>query len=316
MLLSDAIEALAIATLADGRSPRTIDDYRRKLGYLLAFLGDRDVTAVTVHDLRRYVADMRSRETRYAGHAYKTETTGGLAPASLATRIRAVKRLFNWLASENAIEANPAHGIKMPKPPRGRQPKAISEHDLRRMIEAARADARDLALVLFLADTGCRRGGLVGLRLGDLEIDHGRAWVTEKGDKRRAVFLSPATIAALRAWLAVRPAVAHDRLWLSHSTGEPLTGDGVAQLLARLGKRAGCTGPHGAHSFRHGFARQWIMAGGDMGTLADVMGHAEVSTTWAAYAVFTQSELQARHARFSPISKLDGEHEHGYNGGS
>ncbi|HNR84659.1 tyrosine-type recombinase/integrase, partial [Ottowia sp.] len=299
-----------------GRSERTAGDYRQKLHALLAFLGDRDVTAVTVHDLRRYVADMRSRETRYAGHAYKTETTGGLAPASLATRIRAVKRLFNWLASEGAIEANPAHGIKMPKPPRGRQPKAISEHDLRRMIEAARADARDLALVLFLADTGCRRGGLVGLRLGDLEIDHGRAWVTEKGDKRRAVFLSPATIAALRVWLAVRPAVAHDRLWLSHSTGEPLTGDGVAQLLARLGKRAGCTGPHGAHSFRHGFARQWIMAGGDMGTLADVMGHAEVSTTWAAYAVFTQSELQARHARFSPISKLDGEHEHGYNGGS
>lgn len=315
MMLSEAIEALAVATLADGRSLATVADYRQKLGYLLAFLGDRDVTAVTVHDLRRYVADMRGRATLYVGHAYKTESTGGLAPATLATRIRAVKRLFNWLASEGAIEANPAQGIKTPKPPRGRQPKAISEQDLLRMIAAARDDARDLALVFFLADTGCRRGGLVGLRLGDLELEHGRAWVTEKGDKRRAVFLSPATIAALRAWLAVRPAVAHDRAWLSHSTGEPLTGDGAAQLLARLGKRAGCAGPHGAHSFRHGFARQWIMAGGDMGTLADVMGHAEVSTTWAAYAVFTQGELQARHARFSPISKLDGSKEHGYNGG-
>lgn len=56
------------------------------------------------------------------------------------------------------------------------------------------------------------------------------------------------------------------------------------------------------------------MAGGDMGTLADVMGHAEVSTTWAAYAVFTQDELQQRHARYSPIGKLDGSDEDEYNG--
>lgn len=314
MLLSEAIEALAVATLADGRSLATVADYRQKLGYLLAFLGDRDVTAVTVHDLRRYVADMRGRGVLYIGHAYKSPSAGGLAPATLATRIRAVKRLFNWLASEGAIEDNPARRLQLPKPPRGRQPKAISESDLRRMIAAARADARDLALVFFLADTGCRRGGLVGLRLNDLELDHGRAWVTEKGDKRRAVFLSGPTVAALRAWPAVRPVVAHDAVWLSHNTAEPLTGDGVSQTLQRLGKRAGCTGPHGAHSFRHGFARPWILGGGDMGTLADVMGHAEVSTTWAAYAVFTESELQQRHARFSPISKLDGSKEHGYNG--
>lgn len=311
MLLSEAIDALCLATVADGRSRATVADYRQKCGYLLAFLGDREVSAVTVHDLRAYVADMRGRATLYAGHAYKPPSTGGLAAATLATRIRAVKRLFNWLAAEGAITENPALRIQMPKPPRGRQPKAISESDLRRMIEAARDDARNLALVLFLADTGCRRGGLVGLRLLDLELDHGRAWVTEKGDKRRAVFLSAPTVKALAGWLAVRPTVAHAYVWLSHSTGEPLTGDGAAQLLARLGKRAGCTGPHGAHSFRHGFARQWILAGGDMGTLADVMGHAEVSTTWAAYAVFTESELQQRHARFSPISKLDGSNEDG-----
>ncbi len=46
-------------------------------------------------------------------------------------------------------------------------------------------------------------------------------------------------------------------------------------------------------------------------TLADVLGHTEVSTTWTAYAIFTQDELQQRHTRFSPISKLDGSNAHG-----
>jgi integrase/recombinase XerD len=311
VLLSDAIEALAVACIADGRSAATVADYRRKLGYLLAFLGDRPVDGVTVDDLRRYVADMRSRNTLYVGHAYKTESAGGLATATLATRIRAVRRLFRWLHDEGVIEVNPAQRLKIPRLQRGRRPKAISELDMRRILETASSDVRDYAVVLFLADTGCRRGGLVGLRLGDLELAAGRASVTEKGDKRRVVFLSQLTVTAMRAWLAVRPAVDDDHVWLSHNTGEPLTGDGVSQILQRLGKRAGCEGPHGAHSFRHGFARQWILSDGDMGTLADVMGHSEVSTTWASYACFTQDELQQQHARHSPIAKLDGATNHG-----
>ena len=40
MRLSEAIEALAITTQAEGRSPRTVQSYREKLSYLLDFLGD------------------------------------------------------------------------------------------------------------------------------------------------------------------------------------------------------------------------------------------------------------------------------------
>lgn len=311
MILSEAIEALAVATIADGRSAQTVKDYRQKLGYLLAFLGDRQVDQVTVTDLRRYVADMRGRDTLYTGHGFRHEHAGGLATATLATRIRAMKRLFKWLYEEGQIIDNPARRIQIPRLARGEQPKAISDADLQRLLKEVAGSARDTALVLFLADTGCRRGGLVGLRLDDLDLGNGRAWVTEKGNKRRAVFLSGLTVTALQAWLTVRPPVGHSFLWLSETTGEPLTGDGVAQILRRLGKRAGCTGPHGAHSFRHGFARQWILSGGDMGTLADVLGHADVQTTWAAYAVFSQDELQAKHAKHSPIHKLDGSNDHG-----
>lgn len=81
MVLSEAIEALVVATIADGRSAITAADYRQKLGYLLAFLGDMDVSEVTVTDLRRYVADMRGRDKLYAGHGFRHEHAGGLATA-------------------------------------------------------------------------------------------------------------------------------------------------------------------------------------------------------------------------------------------
>ena len=58
MKLTEAIEALCIATKVNGRSPRTVDGYREKLGYLLAFLGDVAVESITVDDLRRFIASL------------------------------------------------------------------------------------------------------------------------------------------------------------------------------------------------------------------------------------------------------------------
>ena len=66
MLLSEAIEALCVATRADGRSPRTVQAYREKLRYLVDFLGDVRIEEVTTHDLRRYIADLMDRQTRWA----------------------------------------------------------------------------------------------------------------------------------------------------------------------------------------------------------------------------------------------------------
>ena len=68
MLLSQAIEALLLATRADGRSPRTVYAYSEKLKPLLRALGDVPVEAITTADLRRYVAGMMGQTTIYNDH--------------------------------------------------------------------------------------------------------------------------------------------------------------------------------------------------------------------------------------------------------
>ena len=74
---------------------------------------------------------------------------------------------------------------------------------------------------------------------------------------------------------------------------------GVNQLLKRLKKRAGVTGRANPHSFRHGFAKDYLMAGGDLASLADLMGHESVETTKTFYAVFEQDDLRRKHDHFS-----------------
>lgn len=314
MLLSEAIEALAVATLANGRSPATVEGYRRKLAPLLSFLGDVDIAGITVHDLRRFVADLRTRSSRYASGNPRPEVPGGLAAASVATHVRAVKRLFAFLLEEEVTTTNPARRLQLPKVGRG-EPKSYEPADFARLLAATAGtdpeNLRDRALLLFLADTGCRLGGLVGLRIEDLDFDHGLATVTEKGAKSRMVPFSPPTAAALQAWLAVRPDVGTPAVWVSlgNRSQGAMTGEGVRMVLRRLKQQSGIKGPCNPHSFRHGFARQYLQSGGDLASLADLLGHSSVEVTWRHYAIFRTSELAEKHAKHSPIAKMGREGE-------
>jgi integrase/recombinase XerD len=70
-------------------------------------------------------------------------------------------------------------------------------------------------------------------------------------------------------------------------------------MLKRLKQRAGLAGRANPHSFRHGFAKEYLMEGGDLASLADLMGHESVETTKSFYAVFEQDDLRRKHDQFS-----------------
>lgn len=124
----------------------------------------------------------------------------------------------------------------------------------------------------------------------------------QDGKKSRAT-----TARLLFRYLQTRDAlqVSHERLIVSASTGEPLTASGLHQALKRLKKRANVAGRVNPHSFRHGFAREYLRQGGDVITLARLLGHSDVNTTAAYYAVFDDDELAMLHNKYSPIRGLN-----------
>lgn len=311
MQLSEAIDALLTATRSEGRSTHTIDGYARNLHHLVEFLGDVEVESITVHDLRRYSAALRVQNERYSDHPMSAAKAGGLSPHTIATYLRAVKRLFNWMTEEGMIAVNPSAKLKNPSPTR-REPKAISLDDFGKILAATDGNeldqVRDRALVLFLADTGCRAGGVTHLRLADINLEHMTARLTEKGVKTRIVPFSAMTRDALIAWLQVRPGDT-DTDWLfvnlaHHHKEIRLTEEALGETLRRLGKRAGATGVVNPHSWRHAFAREWLRNRGDLATLARILGHNDVSVTARFYAVFADHELAEFHARYSPVARL------------
>ena len=138
--------------------------------------------------------------------------------------------------------------------------------------------------------------------MSNLDMKNHRAIVIEKGRKARTVVFTAFTAALLQQWLTGRADVPH--VFFNLRTNEPLTRSGLEQLMKRLKKKAGVKGRTNPHAFRHAFAREYLRNGGDLATLSRLMGHSEVGTTAAHYALYSQNELANIHEALSPMNQI------------
>ena len=312
--LEIAAKEFLLACRADGLKPATMRWYRAMLKGLRTQFYGKELTRIDANAMRRYITDLRERTNRYEAAPQRPEVKGGLSHESLRAHLRCLRRFFHWAWTEYQLDplSNPMLKIRMPGRER-HEPKAITVEDLDRILNAcddSLAGIRDRAMLTFLADTGCRAGGLLGLRRVNLHIDEGYALVTEKGNRDRAVPFLASTGTLLREWLNVRPWDADPNFIFislgSNTYGQPLSLSGLHQILKRLKKRAGVNGRVNPHSFRHGFARQYLANGGDLATLSQIMGHSDVSVTVGSYAIFKDRELAAMHKKYSPMREKRG----------
>ncbi len=295
MQLSQALEEFLLATLGE-ISPETQRWYSHRIASLIEYLGDPSVDNVTPHDLWRWRAHLLGQDAP-PSYPYTASTVNGF--------IRAVRRFFKWLVRVGTLNTNPAQDLKFIREP-DHDPKAISEQDLAKLLEAAEENSRDYAIIAFLADTGCRAGGLVTLTMERLDLESMWAVVEEKhrgGSRTRVVFFSEFTRDALRRWLEVRPDVESDYVFLS-VRGTPLSVSGLYQLLKRRATQAGLKGRFNPHAFRHGFARALLKRGASLDTVSKLMGHSSVEVTSRFYARWARSELAEMHRRYSPLNQF------------
>jgi len=282
MLLKEVVETF-IALQEGHLSERTVVWYRFYLRPLVEHLGGREIASLRPPDIHEYYRLLRQRAEQNSDY-------------SLFNFARAARRFFRWAREEEYIERNLARRLPLPRVPKP-DPKGISDDDLRILLKAAQDNPRDYAILLFLADTGARLGGVASLTLDRLEIERRRAIVLEKGKggkKARVVFFGQTTADALRKWLDVRADTGDDRVFL-------LSGDGIYQILKRLARRTGIKGRWNPHSFRHAFARRLLSNGASLGVVSHLMGHSTVNVTVDYYARFAYDELQEFHDKYSTL---------------
>jgi integrase len=114
-----------------------------------------------------------------------------------------------------------------------------------------------------------------GLLVADVDMDTESVWLRGKGAKDRQVRFGPKTARVLSRYLRLRGrrdgAAEIPELWLSLRGPEPLQPAGIKVRLRRLGDLAGVEHVH-AHRWRHTFAHEWKLQGGNEGDLMLLMG--------------------------------------------
>jgi len=228
--------------------------------------------AVTPTDLRDYRAHLRTSERR--------------AAATINRRLAALRRFFRWAKGTGRIAELPTEAVTgVPRSPR--VPKALAKREVDRLLRAAEQEGnkRNLAILLTLRHTGLRVGELCGLRLADVTLSErkGRLVVRSgKGDRDRVLPLNHDVRQALTTYLAIRPAVSADHLFIGQR-GEPLRPQAVQNLVHKYARRGGLEGVT-PHILRHSFAKHLLDAGEDLATVSRLLGHERLETT----AIYTQ----------------------------
>jgi site-specific recombinase XerD len=291
MQITQAVESFLLSMSGGVKSPATIKWYRKRLASLADFIGEVETSAISIHDLRRWRVSLSERSTRYVNHpSGRASEPGGLSPHTLHGYVRAAKRLFVWLEDEGLIEKNQARRLELPKLPRGTV-KGIEHEDLRAMLTAAKSiSKRELALVWFFYSTAARAAGVVGLRMVDLNLDRGIAYVTEKGNKTRPVLLIREAVSALVDWLAIRPATGDPHVFLG--LRGPLKYSGVYQVLERVAKKAGVKHGWNPHNWRHRRLRDLQELNVSLGIVSQIAGHSSEEITADIYGRVPESALK------------------------
>ena len=295
----DVEEFLAWLTAERGRSANTISAYRRDLRAYCAWLQARGTTLehVDTAALEDYVALLRDQ---------------GKAPASLARALVAVRSLHRFLVEEGGAATDPGSAIDAPRVPRG-LPKALSEAEVTTLIVAVTghdpAARRDRAILEVLYGTGLRISELVGLSLGDLDIEGGSLRALGKGSKERIVPLVGMAREAVREWLAPSGRGALEpEYWARRGDAEAvflnlrggrLSRQGAWGVVRRYGRRVGLDERLTPHVLRHSCATHLLDHGADVRIVQELLGHASISTT-QIYTMVSTERLRSAWASAHP----------------
>jgi site-specific recombinase XerD len=191
---------------------------------------------------------------------------------------KALQQFFKWLTlDEEEIEQSPMLRVRQPKTPVRLIP-IIRDEDTKRLLDTCKGkdfvQVRDEAIIRTLANTGARLSEVANLQLGDVDLSLDTVRYHGKGAKDRQVRLGPKTARAVSRYLRVRGshrAFGLPDLWLAVRGAQPLSANGIKLMLKRRGQRAGVSNVH-AHRWRHTYAHEWKLAGGDTGDLMLLLG--------------------------------------------
>lgn len=284
-----------------GRSDATITAYGEHVKSFIETAGD--VKKVTRKEIEDYIASLACHRTK-DGSPYRL--------ATIALKVRSIKRFFAFLEKTNVVFINPAETIPEPHPPKGLPKEILSREEALKILDRPNLSTltgiRDRTILEVFYSTGIRLDELCSLTIFDADLQGAMLRVNMgKGKKDRVVPLGKHAVRFLREYVAkVRPHFTRknkkDRRLFMDAYGKPLSKQMVSISIRTYARAAGIEKKVTAHAFRHAFATELVRGGADIAAVQRMLGHSDMKTT-EVYLRSAGVDLKAAHKKTHPREK-------------
>ena len=285
---------LAYLMLERGMSQNTAVAYGDDVDKLIRYLADAGVGIehATTDDLERFVCTLQDV---------------GIQPRSQSRIISGVKSFYKFLRQEGFMDTDPTELLITPKIGR-HLPEVLTIAEIDAMIDAidmSKAEGqRNRAIIETLYGCGLRVSELVTLQLSQLYLEERYIVIQGKGNKQRAVPISPVAIEQINLYLdqtrshQVAQRGSEDILFLNRR-GAMLTRQMIFHIVKQLCELAGIRKVISPHTLRHSFATHLLEGGANLRAIQQMLGHESITTT-EIYVHIDRSRLRDEILRHHP----------------
>lgn len=289
----------------------------RYADFLLVERGSSDNTVgAYLLDLRRYLEHLARRGVLQIGEVEADQIRShvsalaevGLAPASIARAVSAIRGLHKFAVIEEETDRDPSRSVDLPKRARS-LPEVLSLPQVEAILAMPDVQTsfglRDRAILETLYATGIRVSELRMLHGAQIHFEYGLIRVIGKGNKERVIPIGKAA----QRWIEeyrrdarprlVKKGTSSDDLLFLNSRGSSLSRNALWEMTRKYALAAGVEVAVHPHTFRHTFATHLLEGGADLRAVQEMLGHESITTT-QLYTHVDREYLREVHRTYHP----------------
>jgi len=274
-------------------STNTVSSYMRDIRQFAQWLTDfeeKDVIDATQQNISAYLSHLEQE---------------GRSGATLSRNLASLKNFYSYVVSTGFLEQTPVTEIHVDRGEK-KAPQILSSKEVEMLLsQPACVDAkgfRDKAMLEVMYATGIRVTELISLDVGDVNLDLGIIKCAGSR-KSRAIPLYPAALRALSAYLDnVRAGMildSNEQALFVNVSGVRMSRQGFWKILKHYQATAHIEKDITPHTLRHSFAVHLLENGADIGSVMELLGHSDISST-QVYTQMINQKLKSVYAKCHP----------------
>ena len=229
----------------------------------------------------------------------------GRTGATVSRNLASLKNFYAYVVSSGFLEKNPVADIHVNRGEK-KMPQILTGREIELLLaQPVCVDAkgyRDKAMLEVMYATGMRVSELIALDVGDVNLDQGII-KCNGAKKSRVIPLYPAALKALNAYLrdirAGMIAAPDEQALFVNISGVRMSRQGFWKILKHYQASAHIEKEITPHTLRHSFAVHLLENGADLGSLQELMGHSDISST-QLYTHLVNQKLKTVYEKCHP----------------